>query len=268
MVQTVLFRGDFEKGELILRKDTKIFAAEAALAAAGGVSEIKVYRRLRAAVISTGDEVTKLGEVLKHGKIYDTNIIYISCRLKELGVETVYLKSVPDDECFMADVFLKALNEADIVFTTGGVSVGQKDFVPSVLEKIGADIVFKGVNIKPGMPTVFSIGENGVPILSLSGNPFAAAVAFELLGRIAMAALSGDNSILPDRSEAVLKNGYYKKSGMDRYIKAYENGGIVSISDSQGNGSIRSMSGSNCLVHINAGTEEILAGEKVEIIYV
>ena len=118
------------------------------------------------------------------------------------------------------------------------------------------------------MPTVFSVGRNNVPIVSLSGNPFAAAVGFELIGRAALAKRSGDNNFLPKREEALLKNGYNKSSDAERYVKAYKCGDYVTIKDSQGNGSLKSMTESNCLVRIPAGTKSLCEGEKVEVLYV
>lgn len=259
---------DFKQGAVLLEKGIKIGASEAALAVSGGNEKVKVFPKLRAAVISTGDEITEIGKELKKGKIYDTNMIYVHFRLKELGVDTAYMKSVPDDKELLKETFLEACEKSDIVFTTGGVSAGEKDFVPEILEKIGVDIIFKSINIKPGMPTVFSVGRNNVPIVSLSGNPFAAAVGFELIGRAALSKRSGDNNFLPKRDEAVLKNGYNKSGNAERYVKAYKCGDYVTIKDSQGNGSLKSMTESNCLVRIPAGTRSLNEGEKVEVLYV
>lgn len=258
---------DFKRGETLLKAGTEISAAEIALAAAGGIDKIKIYRRLRAAVISTGDELTPPGKHLEKGKIYDTNILYVSLRLRELGESIVYKKAVRDDIEALRTSVLEASKKADIIFTTGGVSVGEKDLIPDALEKAGARNVFKGVNIKPGMPTTFSILE-GRPVIALSGNPFAAAVGFELFGREALAALSGDRALYPRRAAAVMANEYSKKSGTERYLKASCADGLVSVPDSQGNGSLRSMTGCNCLIRIPAGTECLKAGDVVEVLYV
>ncbi len=259
---------DYKRGELLLKKDIVMNAAEMALAVSGGVSEIEAYPVLKAAVISTGDEIVPPGEKLKEGKIYDTNMIYVSSRLKELKVDTVYVKAAPDDVRLLNKTFTEACKSSDIVFTTGGVSAGQKDLVPQVLENMGAEIIFKGVDIKPGMPTVFSMAQNGVPVVSLSGNPFAAAVGFELFGRAALAKRSGNRFFLPKRSDAVLKSGYSKKGGAERYVKAFESNGYVDIPSSQGNGSLRSMCGCNCLVRIPKEIDSLSPGERVEILYV
>ena len=259
---------DFLRGDILLEKDTEINAAEAALAAAGGNGRVKVYPKFRAAVISTGDELVPPGKDLENGRVYDTNMIYVSFRLRKLGVDVVYTAYTPDDEDMLIKTISGAAERADVVFTTGGVSAGEKDLVPYALEKAGAKTVFKGLNIKPGMPTMLALAQNGTPVLALSGNPFAAAVGFELAGREVLAALSGDRGYLPCRSEAVLKKGYPKTGGAERYVRALEKDGYVSAAETQGNGSLKTMAGCNCLVKIPAGSKELRDGERVEIIYV
>ncbi|MCD8037120.1 MAG: NTP transferase domain-containing protein [Clostridiales bacterium] len=263
-----IFRGeDFLKGDILIKKGTKINAALAALAAAGGNDSILVYPKIKAAVISTGDELTEVGKKPEPGKIYDTNLIYVSMRLKEIGGEVVFSDAVGDDAAEIERNIKLACSAADLVITTGGVSVGQRDLIPQVLEKADAEIIFHGVDIKPGMPTLFA-KLDGKPILALSGNPFAAAVGFEALGRPLIAGLIENEAILPKKSEAVLANDFNKKSTARRFIKAVEKNGVVTIPESQGNGSVKTTAECNCYIDVLKGSEGLKAGDMAVIFHV
>lgn len=255
---------DFLEGDLLIEKGSHINASAAALAAASGNDRIVVYPEISAAVISTGDELVDVGGKLKTGQIYDTNLIYTMLKLKEIGVKTVYSASVGDDLDRLRENILAACESADMVITTGGVSVGQKDLIPKALKDIGAEIIFHGVDIKPGMPTLFAVRE-GIPILALSGNPFAAAVGLEVMGRPLIAGLTGNNELLPKRNEAVLANGFHKKSNTRRFVKAVERDGYVTIPPSQGNGSMKTTAECNCYIDVPAGLDELKAGDRAVI---
>lgn len=257
---------DFRRGDMLIAGGTKINAAYAALAAAGGNRDILVYPKIRAAVISTGDELKAEGEKLEYGQIYDTNLIYVSMRLEELGVETVIRKRAGDDIESIKAAVEEACLSADIVITTGGVSVGEKDLIPKAVEAAGGKIIFHGVAVKPGMPTMFAMSKNGVPIAGLSGNPFAAAVGFEVLIRPMLASLSGDRQYECRRKEAVLLNGFAKSSASMRFVKAVERGGKVYIPEAQGNGSVRSTAECNCYIEVPQNSGELKTGDRAVIL--
>lgn len=255
---------DFCKDQLLIATGTKINSSVAALAASSGKSKLKVFRQLKAAIISTGDEIVSPGQSLNKGQIYNTNLIYTVMRLEELGVKTVFTASAGDNISDIEGKIRAACEISDFVVTTGGVSVGTKDLVPASLNYIGAESLFHGVDIKPGMPTLLAV-YNTIPILGLSGNPFAAAVGLEVIGRQLISSLNGDKWILPKRKKAVMKNGYDKFSKSRRFIKAVEAGGMVTVLDSQSNGSIRTTTQCNCYIDVAQGTEGLKPGDSVVI---
>lgn len=255
---------DFCKDQLLIAAGTKINSSAAALAASSGKSNLKVFRQLKAAVISTGDEIVSPGQSLNKGQIYNTNLIYTVMRLEELGVKTVFTASAGDNISDIEGKIKAACEISDFVVTTGGVSVGTKDLVPASLNYIGAESLFHGVDIKPGMPTLLAV-YNTIPILGLSGNPFAAAVGLEVIGRQLISSLNGDKWLLPKRKKAVMKNGYDKFSKSRRFIKAVEADGMVTALDSQSNGSIRTTTQCNCYIDVAQGTEGLKPGDSVVI---
>lgn len=116
--------------------------------------ELPVYRRVKAAVVSSGSEVVEPGTPLTPGKIYNTNTVYMKARLHQLGAQVMMSRTVGDELEIMEDALKEAANQAELVITTGGVSVGQKDLTEEALLSIGAEILFHGIAIKPGMPTL------------------------------------------------------------------------------------------------------------------
>ena len=153
----------------------RIDAAALAVASGNGIMELPVYERVRAAVVSSGSEVVEPGTPLTPGKIYNTNTVYMKARLHQLGAQVMMSQTVGDDLEVMTGALKEAANQAELVITTGGVSVGQKDLTEEALLSIGAKILFHGIAMKPGMPTL-AAEKDGVLFIGLSGNPFSAAI--------------------------------------------------------------------------------------------
>jgi molybdopterin molybdotransferase len=256
---------DYKKGDLLLPAFSRIEPAAMAAIAGAGLASLKLIRRPRVSVLSTGDELTPPGEPLGNGKIYCGNNLYIEARLAEMGAEAVMSCIVRDDPGAMKACFESAAAKSDAVISTGGVSVGEKDIVVRVLEAMGADIVFHGVSIKPGSPAVFS-KYKGARLLSLSGNPFASAASFELLVRPLIAAMMGDKTLLPARVSAELADDFNKKGGARRFVRGCFDGSLVHLPDGHSNGQIRSMIGCNCLVDVPANSAELKAGDRVSVL--
>lgn len=264
--QNYVFAGeDFQKGTLLVKKDTCLDAAAAAVLAAAGISRVKVFRRMRAAIISTGSELTAPGQPLKPGKIYDSNLYYLKARLQELGAECVDCRVTGDDRQVISRALEETSGKADLVLTTGGVSVGQKDLLPEVMEHLGAKTVFHGVKMKPGMPTMFSM-MGTTAVLSLSGNPYAAAVGFEVLARPYLAACTGRKQLCMKTEKAFLKNESFKTGPSGRYARGILEGDWVTLREGQSNGQMLSMIGCNCLAHLPAGDQPLRKGHMVEVL--
>ena len=257
---------EYAAGDLLLPAGSVVDATGAAVAAGAGFASLPVRRRLRAAVVSTGDEVQRLGQPLRPGKIYDSNTTYLSARLRQLDVQVVRCSAVPDDLEQTAAELERCAETADLILTTGGVSVGQKDLMEAAARAFGAEIVFHGIAMKPGMPTLFA-ARGKTLLLGLSGNPFSAAVPFELLLRPALHKMTGNPRYQLRRAVARAENGFAKRSPTRRFLRGVCRGGAVSLPGAQANGQMRSMIGCNCLVDLPSGTEQIRPGDSVEIIW-
>ncbi len=181
--ENVMKRGsDIKKGEVVLKKGQLLGSSEIGVLAALGLTKAKVSRIPMVAVLSTGGEVTEPGKPLPPGKIYDINAYSISTAVMESGGKPVYFGVVPDDKEALSKALHAALASADMVITSGGVSVGPRDYTPQIVDSLGKPgIVVYGIAVKPGKPTTVGfVGEK--PVFSLPGHPTSALLIFYLLG--------------------------------------------------------------------------------------
>lgn len=253
---------DFSEGEILLKSGTYIDSAAVSVAASADITHINVHKKVRVAVISIGDELQQPGERLNRGKIYDSNASGLAVRLLQLGAEVTSVEAVKDNMDAITAAIKTTCKNVDVVITTGGVSVGKKDLVAKAMQAISAETVFHGIDIKPGMPTLFArMGETMA--LGLSGNPFSAAVAFELLVPHMLAVIQGATAYSPVMLQAVAENGFSKPSRARRYLRGIYSNGKVKIPQEQSNGQMRSMIGCNCLLEIPAGSGPLKAGDTV-----
>lgn len=257
---------DFRKGDCLLPAGTRLGAVELGILASMGAGRIKVRRRLRAAVFTTGDELTEPGKPLAPGKIYNSNLYMLRSRLEELGAEVAAAGVLPDTESGAAESLAEVLPRVDVILTTGGVSVGKKDILHGVLDRMGAEKIFWRVKVKPGTPTIFAMAR-GVPILALSGNPFGALTHLELLARPLLSMLSGDTSLEAPEARGILQNPFPKGSSMRRIVRGFFREGKVYLPQGlHSSGVLSSMQGCNCLIDIPAGSRGLAAGEEVSVI--
>lgn len=255
---------DIKSGSLLVGEDTKITAAHIAVLASQGVNLVKIYRRPKIAIASTGDELIQPYEKLSPGKIYNSNIYLLAARLFEMGFSPKILYNLPDDADTCAEKIFSMRDELDLLITTGGVSVGKKDIMHDVVKKIGERIFWR-VMMKPGAPVIgWTCGKFlGV---ALSGNPFAAYATFELLARPVLAKLSRRADILYKRGRGILANDFPKKSFGRRFIRAKFDGEKIFLPNRHESGSLYSAVDCNALVDIPAGSDVLKAGAEVEII--
>lgn len=264
---SICFKGEeYKKGHILLRAGTKIDAAALAVASGNGIVELPVYARVKAAVVSSGSEVVEPGTPLTSGKIYNTNTIYMKARLKQLGANVVMTRTVGDELGIMREALNEAASQSELVVTTGGVSVGQKDLTEEALLSIGAKILFHGIAVKPGMPTL-AAEKNGVLFLGLSGNPFSAAIPFEMFVREILAVKMGDLDLKLRKETLTAVTGFSKDSRKRRFLRGKADGKEVWLPDQQANGQMRSMVGCNCLIDIPAGSGPVKAGDRVEVFW-
>ncbi|WP_302495233.1 gephyrin-like molybdotransferase Glp [uncultured Oscillibacter sp.] len=265
--KNICYRGEeYGTDALLLRRENRVDAASVAVAAGAGFTQLRVRRRARAVILTTGDEVRQPGTVLPAGKIYDSNTAYLSARLHQLGVETVAALTQEDDLTALSAALRRYAGEVDLILTTGGVSVGEKDLLEQAVKAAGAEVIFHGIDIKPGMPTLFAVLGNA-RLLGLSGNPFSAVVPFELLLRPMLAEMTGDPEPLLRADTAIAAQGFDKASPSRRFLRAFCKQGRVYPPAAQSNGQMRSMIGCNCLIDVPAGSGAIRPGDPVRILW-
>ena len=255
---------DFKKGDILALKGEIIHASTIAVATASGYSCVSVIPGIKAGILATGDEIVVPGRALAYGQIYDSNSPYLAARLSELNITTEKQAYCPDQIEVTKELLRQLLESADVIFTTGGVSVGERDLVPEAIRQIGGEILFHGVAMKPGMPTLCAT-VNGKPILSLSGNPYSAAVAFELFGRAILASLSGNDDLRPLARECVLANDFAQTGSTFRYLHGVVKDGFVALTKAQGNAQMRSFASSNCLVEVSPQRAQLKRGDTVQV---
>jgi len=190
--ENVMKKGtDIKKGETVLKAGQVLGASEIGVLAALGITKVKVFMAPVVAVLSTGAEVTELGKKLPPGKIYDINAYSLSAAVRESGGTPVYLGVVPDDKAELRKALEQALPSADMVITSGGVSVGPKDLTPQIVDSLGKPgLIVCGIAVKPGKPTTVAlVGRK--PVFALPGHPTSALLMFHLLVRPVIRLLSG-----------------------------------------------------------------------------
>ena len=243
----------------------RITFAEQGILSGIGRTTVKVYKKPVVRIITTGDEVCQPGTPLLPGKIYDANGMMVSARIRELGIEPASLEHVADSEAVMAEKLREACEDADVIVTTGGVSVGKKDILHGALELLGAEKIFWRVLIQPGTPTIFSVYKNTL-IISLSGNPFGAMANLELLVRPLLYAMTGDETYRMESREGILQARFPKKSRGRRFVRAiYKNGEVRLPEGILSSGAMGTLRDCNCLLDIPAGSPALEVGEKVTV---
>lgn len=269
--QNICLEGeDIRKGSILVNKYKKLNYADIGIIASSGINKIKVYKKPKIAFISTGDEVLDINESLTDGKIYNSNKYSILSRIYELGYEVVGVDHAKDSKENIENIIKKFSKEVDLIITTGGVSVGEKDLLKDTMDDIGAEKLFWKVTIKPGSAVLCSKFNDAI-IISLSGNPTASLTTFELLARTTLEKLSGKEKIEIKREKAILLDDFNKKSPQRRFIrgKIVYNGGRQYVAMTQvksGNGILSSTIDSNCLIEVEKGNEGIKEGTLVDII--
>ena len=260
--QNFVRRGeDYTAGTCLLCAGTRLDAAALGLLASAGCDRVRAYRRPRVALLVTGDEVVPPQvHPLPPGKIYTANSYLLSARMRQLGVEEVSCAMVGDEPREIAGQMRRMLEDCDCLITTGGVSVGERDVLHQALPMAGAQRVFWRVQMKPGTPAMYAVLD-GKPILSLSGNPFAAAATFELLGRPMLHALCPAPQFELIVHQAVLDTPFDRPSGMRRFLRGRYQDGHVQLPKGQAPGTVRSLVGCNCLLEVPAESPPLQAGE-------
>jgi molybdopterin molybdotransferase len=262
----ICFTGeDIQKDELVIRKDELITPQLVAILAMAGISHPMVYAIPSVAVISTGNELVEPDEMPGNSKIRNSNAWQIMAQTTSLGYRPAYLGIVPDSEELLSDLLFKAIREFDIVLISGGVSVGDYDFVPKVLRQLGVEIIFHGLDAKPGRHMLF--GRKGKKVVfGLPGNPVSSFVQFELLIKpllLKFKGISGKQEI----RQISLKHDYLrKKADTISFIPGnYTVEGTVIPLEYHGSAHIHAFREANCIIEIPKGIIMLSKGDLVNV---
>ncbi|HUS28524.1 MAG TPA: gephyrin-like molybdotransferase Glp [Kofleriaceae bacterium] len=251
---------DIAIGEIAVRAGERLDAAELGLLAALGVVEVPVSRSPRVAIIATGDELVAAGSALGPGQIVDSSAHTLAALIPTCCGVVSYIGIAKDDPAAMTALIASAMDH-DVVITTGGVSVGDRDHVRGALKAAGVELELWKVAMKPGKP--FSFGVSGrVPVFGLPGNPVSSYVAFELFVRPALLAMQGATLTKRPRAPVSLARGYRKQAGRTHYLRAklVRNGEqlVAHPHPKQGSAMLTSLVGCNGLVELPADATEVL----------
>ena len=259
---------DLAQGSAALRAGRLIKPADLGLLASLGRAEVPVFRRLRVAFFSTGDELRSIGEPLDEGCVYDSNRYTLWGMLQRLGCDVIDLGVVRDEPDALREAFASAAASADAVITSGGVSVGEADHTKAIMAELG-DVLFWRIAMRPGRP--MAIGRIGDAILfGLPGNPVAVMVTFYAFVRDALRAMSGMATEPLPLLRAVCTTPLRKKPGRTEYQRGIVARGAdgrwqVAITGSQGSGILSSMSAANGMVVLHHEQGDVAPGDEVDV---
>ncbi|HEX2234160.1 MAG TPA: gephyrin-like molybdotransferase Glp [Thermoleophilaceae bacterium] len=259
---------DMRAGEVVLRPGTMLGPAEVAVAASLGRAELSCSKRPRLALVVTGDELAEPGQPLGPGRIYSSNTWALAGQARAAGAEPKLSETVPDEPGATRAALERAIEGAEVVCVSGGVSVGPHDHVKPALEELGVEERFWGVRLKPGKPTWFGV-RDGLLAFGLPGNPVSAMVTFQLFVRPALLALQGA-SPEPRRAEAELAHPVARNERRDQVLRVrleetHGGGRRAALTGGQDSHMLTSMLGADALALIPAGEGELAAGERVEL---
>lgn len=260
---------DLAVGQVVLRRGQRVRPAELGLIASLGIPEVSVYRRLRVAFFSTGDELKSIGSVLEEGQVYDSNRYTLYGMLTRMGVEVHDLGVAVDDPAVIEQTLKNAAAMADVVITSGGVSVGEADYIKGLLDKLG-EVVFWKIAMKPGRPLAYGkIGQ--AHFFGLPGNPVSVMVTFYQFVRSALQILMGQAEVeQPPSFQVPCTTPLKKAPGRTEFQRGIlsrdANGQLtVQVTGAQGSGILRSMSEANCFIILPEAQGNVAAGALVEV---
>jgi len=260
---------DVKTGDVIVRKGCRLRPQDIGLAASVGRHTLEVFKPLRVAVFSTGDEVRDPSGDAPPGCIYDANRFAVMAMLQRLGASVTDLGILPDDQAAIADALSAAAAGHDVLMTSGGVSAGEEDHVKAAVESLGS-IHFWRLAIKPGRP--IALGQIGdAAFVGLPGNPVAAMVTFLMVAQPMLRRLSGEQGYKPVRLKVVTDFAYKKKSGRREWVRVGlgddgSDGPVVFKHHSSGAGILTSMAAADGLVELTEDVEKLESGATVTYI--
>ncbi len=257
---------DIKRGELAVAAYTRLTTRHIGVLASLGFATVSVLRQWRVGIIATGDEIAAPGGGLGPAQIYNSGSYTIAAEIKAAGAQLAFLRIAPDAPPAFCRLLEETVRDVDVIITTGAVSVGKKDFIPSALAFLGAKTLFHRVNMKPGTPALAALYK-GKPVLCLSGNPFAALVNFSVFFWPMLAKAMHCDDFTWKRGRAAVAEGEMKESGQRRFVRAYKReDGVHLYTKNHRSSVISNLPASNCIIDQPAGLA-LREGSEVEILY-
>jgi len=254
---------EIKAGDVALEAKTLVTPAAVGFLAGIGVAQVSVYPSPRVSIIITGNELQQPGNELLFGQVYESNSFSLLAALKALGVEEIQILNAEDETDVIESALKKALKESDLILFTGGVSVGDYDFVLQAAENCGIEKQFHKIKQKPGKPLYF--GTTGTKVIfGLPGNPASVLTCFYEYVSPAISKMTGKKNSVK-KIKATLQNDYSKKAGMTHFLKGfYENEKVHALS-AQASFQLRSFATANCLIVIGEEEQTVKTGEEIEV---
>jgi molybdopterin molybdotransferase len=267
---------DLQQGMPALKKGAQLSPAALGLIASLGLAKVNVYRKIRVAYFSTGDEILSLGEATREGAVYDSNRYTVFGLLTRMGCEVIDMGVVRDEPDLLETAFVEAAKVADAIITSGGVSVGEADYTRAMMKKLGATTVNGGVAfwriaMRPGRPmAVGRIGANSAVLFGLPGNPVAVMVTFLAFVRPALLRMMGSSASSPPLLKARSTEAIRKKPGRTEYQRGTVSTSLdgtleVRTTGNQGSGVLSSMVQANGLIVLHHDQSSVAIGDEIDV---
>ena len=265
---------DLQQGSPALLKGAHLTPAALGLIASLGLPTVKVYRKVRVAYFSTGDEILSLGDAPREGAVYDSNRYTVFGLLIRMGCEVIDMGVVRDDPALLEAAFVEAANVADAIITSGGVSVGEADYTRVMMQKLGANsggVAFWRIAMRPGRPmAVGRIGTKSSVLFGLPGNPVAVMVTFLAFVRPALLRMMGSSASSPPLLKARSTEAIRKKPGRTEYQRGTVTTALdgtleVKTTGNQGSGVLSSMVQANGLIVLHHDQSSVAIGDEIDV---
>lgn len=255
---------DIKQNELLINIGDEINFSKITLLASQGISHIKVYKKPKIVVFASGEELKLHYEKIESFQIYNSNTPTFVARAKELGCEVTFIGQAKDSVEAIKELINNSL-DANLIITSGGVSVGDADFTKEAFNALDFETLFDGIDIKPGKPTVFGKIKNTY-ILNLPGNPLASALIFEMFGKILIQKLLGEKNIYPNYILGKLKEPFLTKKGKITLISGFFDGEYFEISQKRSPGMVSILSSCNSMICIDDEVEKLEKDSLIKIL--
>jgi len=254
-----------EEGQIALAKGTSINSAGIGFLSSLGITKVVVYEKPSIAIVVTGNELAEPGQPLSHGQIYESNAVMLTGALRHLGYQNVVTYRVEDDYAKTLALLQNTIEQHDIVLVSGGISVGDYDFVGKALLELQVTPLFYKVKQKPGKPLFFGNKDTKV-VFALPGNPAASLSCFYIYVHLALQRLSGDTKFSIAKTQAISQSDFQKKGDRAQFLKANYSNGHVEILDGQSSAMLHTFALANAFVYLPENRHTIHNGDSVEII--